>query len=83
MTEATLILNNFRYDIEDRTWYGYTHKFMVREVEMRYFTNYKLYYGGYDIFLGDFTNEDLFLNKMKTYKIKILRLEKLEKLKML
>ena len=82
MTYNTLFLNNFKYDYEDDTWYYYDYSFRVIVVYLAYHNVFRLYYGGYDKYLGEYEDEDLFSKAINDYNIKIIRLKKLKKLKL-
>ena len=58
MTNNTLFLNNFKYDYEDDTWYYYDYSFRVIVVYLAYHNVFRLYYGGYDKYLGEYEDEE-------------------------
>ena len=77
MKYTDLILNNFKYDIEDDIWYDTKSSYRAMEIEyLNVNDSFKLYYGGFDIYLGEFSDKHLFLNKIKYHKTKLLRLNK-------
>ena len=83
MTIFTLSLNNFFYDIEDNIFYHRDNSFRVKIVEFQTHNEFYLYYGGYDNYIGSFTDEEIFIKKMKDYNIKILRYKKLKELELI
>lgn len=81
MTYTDLIFNDFEFDYEDGIWYDSVYHYRASEVKYEIDNgSFKLYYGGYDIYLGEFSDINLFINKIKEHIIKSSRLKKLKKL---